>query len=335
MAVWFAQTNNGNINAAGMWNSNPAGGGTVLTWPPGSTDVLVANNKTVLVNVNTIVAELRNGTTGGATVGGLFQLNATGVSMTATNAYNERTAANSYIVITAAAGTTYFVGNVYAGSLVSTFGIAQTGTGTLIVTGNLYGGSGTTAYGGYNTSTGTINHTGNLYGGDGQNAHGLHNLSTGTVNHTGTAYGGSGTTARGASNNTGGTFAIVGNAIAGATNNGANNQGTGTLTISGYVEASTGSSGANNQAQGILQVGETRSASNGLGAVTGAFRFASATAAKTMPYTPDGQISMTVLDVAAIVPGAGDVRKGLVYGDGAYTGTLPLGRNRTSMAGRF
>jgi hypothetical protein len=44
---------------------------------------------------------------------------------------------------------------------------------------------------------------------------------------------------------------------------------------------------------------------------------------------------MTVLDVAAIVPAESDVRKGLIYGDGAYTGTLPLGRNRTSMAGRF
>jgi hypothetical protein len=44
---------------------------------------------------------------------------------------------------------------------------------------------------------------------------------------------------------------------------------------------------------------------------------------------------MTVLDVAAIVPAESDVRKGLVYGDGAYTGTLQLGRNRTSMAGRF
>jgi hypothetical protein len=83
-------------------------------------------------------------------------------------------------------------------------------------------------------------------------------------------------------------------------------------------------------------VGETRSASNGRPAVAGAFRYASTTAAKSMPYTAsEGQISMTVLDVAAIVPAESDVRKGLIYGDGAYTGTLPLGRNRTSMAGRF
>jgi hypothetical protein len=116
---------------------------------------------------------------------------------------------------------------------------------------------------------------------------------------------------------------------------GINNAAAGTLTLSGYAQASTGFAGANNAAQGILQVGETRSASNGRGAVTGAFRYASATAAKTMPYTPDGQISMTVLNVAALVPAESDVRSTVVYGDGAYTGALPLGRSRTSMAGRF
>jgi hypothetical protein len=45
---------------------------------------------------------------------------------------------------------------------------------------------------------------------------------------------------------------------------------------------------------------------------------------------------MTVLDVAAIVPAESDVRKGEVYGDGAYTGTyIPPAGKRTNMSRAF
>jgi hypothetical protein len=308
MATWYAQTDAANINAANMWNSLPAGGGTVLTWPPAVSDVLVANNKIVQVNVNTSVAELRNDATGGATAGGYYNYTVAGVSISAT-AY---ASSASYIWRNSVtSGTVYFVGDTYAGSGASTFGGQTSASGTVNVTGNIYGGSSSTSYGYVNGGTGSVlNHVGNAYGGSA--AAGIRTSTASTSTITGNAFGGD---------------------VAAAV--GFDNRLTGTVSISGYAQASTVAAGVNNLAQGVIQVGETRSASNGRPAVTGAFRFASATAAKTMPYTPDGQISMTVLDVAAIVPAESDVRKGLVYGDGAYTGALPLGRSRTSMAGRF
>jgi hypothetical protein len=331
VATWYAQATNTNINAANMWNSLPAGGGTVLPWPPAVGDVLVANGKTVTVNVSTIVTEVRNGTTGGATSGGVFRL-AASVSLTA-NVYCE---AGTECVSTIS-GTAYIVGNCYGGNGAGQRGAVTAGSGhALIITGNAYGGTGSDAHGiGVATSgTTSITLTGNAYGagGDGVNA----GTNATSVTITGGVYGSSTAgTRHGVRNQGTGTVTVTGNAEAGSTAAGASNTSTGTLTISGYAQASTTQPAVSNSAQGSVTVGETRSASNGLGAVTGAFRFASATAAKTMPYTPDGQISMTVLDVAAIVPAESDVRKGLVYGDGAYTGTLQLGRNRTSMTGRF
>jgi hypothetical protein len=333
MATWFAQTT-GNINAANQWNSNPGGGGTVLTWPPASGDVLVANGKIVTINVNTnlgAAGEIRNDTTGGATSGGYFQY-APGVSLTA-NVMSGNTA--SWCLLSAVSG--FLVGMVTGG--IGKSGVqVQNSSGTFAITGEVYGGSGTSGYGVNSlvSGSGVLTVTGNVTGGSGSICYGLNHESTGTVNITGNSTGANaGGSNRGVHNNAAGTINIIGNSISGAVNFGARNNSTGTLSISGFAQASSGAAGADNIAQGILQVGETRSASNGRGAVTGAFRFASATAAKDMPYTPDGQISMTVLDVAAIVPAESDVRKGLIYGDGAYTGTLPLGRNRTSMAGRF
>jgi hypothetical protein len=335
MATWFAQTNTANINSANMWNSNPAGGGTVLTWPPASGDVLMANGKTVYVNANTnlgATGEVRNDTTGGATAGGFFQMQTTGVSLTS----SIPAAGQGAVVVQCLTNgiTVYIVGNI---THVSGFSCVRNGgTGTINITGTVN----STVQAITNGSTGTINITGDLTCiGAGGGSYAVDNGVGGTVNVTGTAtFAGSG--AASVMQNRGiGTFNHTGNCLhstgSTGTRGAAYNSGTGTLTVSGYVLACNTGPGAENTAQGILQVGETRSASNGRGAVTGAFRYASATAAKDMPYTADGQISMSVLDVAAIVPAESDVRKSVIYGDGAYTGTLQLGRNRTSMAGRF
>jgi hypothetical protein len=333
VATWFAQTT-GIINAANMWNSNPGGGGTVLTWPPASGDVLVANGKTVTINVNTDLGstgEIRNDTTGGATAGGHFTPS-NSTSLTA-NMPTGGQAATLYQYN--GSGTVSMVGNITSvgGTPQNQLCVRNNNVGTINITGNIN--SSLTAVA--NGNIGTINITGTITSTGAAGTFAVDNAVGGTVNVTGTVTNSGTSTATGFQNRGVGTINLTGNAI----HNGAGTRGciynssTGTATVSGFVQASNTGPGAENTAQGILQIGETRSASNGLGAVTGAFRFASATAAKTMPYTPDGQISMTVLDVAAIVPAVGDVRKGLVYGDGAYTGTLQLGRNRTSMAGRF
>lgn len=281
MAVWYA-TGNGNINSVGRWNSAANGSGSTLTWPAAADDVLMANGRTVTVNVNTAVAEVRTDTAHGATVGGTFTLS-NGIALTA-NAYMG-SSGSSVISFSAASGT--LTGNFYGGPGSGSYGILVTGTGTLTITGNVYSGpAGST------------------------NCHGAYNNAGSTIN-------------------------ITGNAISLGGGFGVNNNGAGTITVSGYVEASTAIAGANNAAQGILQVGETRTASNGRGAVTGAFRFASATAAKHLPIIAGSQKTLSVLDVAALVPAVEDVRATVKYGDGAYTGTLALNRKRLSMAGRF
>lgn len=281
MAVWFATTN-GTINSVGRWNSLPNGTGTTLTWPAAADDVLMANGRTVTINVDTVVAEVRTDTANGATVGGTFNL-INGVSLTA-NVYMG-TSGTGCITFSAASG--FLIGNLYGGPGSGSSAVFITGTGTLNVTGNAYSGpSGS------------------------NNCHGIRNTSTGTVT-------------------------LTGNAISLGGGTGVANEGTGSITVSGYAEASTAVSGANNTAQGTLTVSETRSASNGRGAVTGAFRFASATAAKSLPIIAGSQRTLSVLDVAALVPAVEDVRAGVVYGDGAYTGTLALQRKRITMAGRF
>lgn len=355
MATWFA-TAAGNINSAGRWNSAADGSGTTLTWPPAAGDVLMANNKgTITINVSTdlgATGQVRNDAANGATAGGSFTLNA-GLTLTA---HVFGGGANQCVL--SSSGNSTIIGNVTGGNQGSNFyGVRMNGvrTGeTLTIIGNVTGGSATSAYGVSNDSSAlTVLIVGNVTSGTGSGAVGVWALGTGTINITGAVTGATqravvnnalatinitgdvtAGSANGVRNQTGGTINITGNAIAAATA-AAENLAAGTLTVSGYAQASTEAAALNNVAQGILQVGETRSASNGRGAVTGAFRYTSATAAKSMPYTTDGQISMTVIDVAAIVPAVGDVRKGLVYGDGAYTGTLPLGRNRTSMSGRF
>jgi hypothetical protein len=285
-----------------MWNSAPNGSGTVLTWPPAADDRLVANGKVVFLNVNVTVASIHTDTTGGATTGGQFHYNMAGVTLTAN--ITGHTAPGIVIRVILASGTVNFVGTLEGGA----------GTGIYITSG----------------ANATVNITGNL---GTKNALYIDGTSATQVNIVGDIANVTNTCVD--LRSTGATsVTVTGNAIAGS-GLALTNAQSGTVTVSGYAQASGTHAAINNVAQGILQVGETRSASNGRGAVTGAFRFASATAAKTMPYTPDGQISMTVLDVAAIVPAESDVRKGLVYGDGAYTGTLPLGRSRISMAGRF
>ena len=88
MAVYYAQAT-ANINAANVWNTAANGSGTYITHGDlVSGDVLMANNRTITVNVDTNLGgtgQVRNDTTGGATAGGFFDL-AAGITLTA-NAY--------------------------------------------------------------------------------------------------------------------------------------------------------------------------------------------------------------------------------------------------------
>lgn len=348
MATWFAQTT-GNINAANMWNSIPAGGGTVLTWPAASGDVLVANNRTVTVNVSTnlgTTGQVRNDATGGATDGGYFVIN-NGVSLTA-NVYAGSTVNGA--VRLALNAVVYIVGNSYGGTAANAYGI-QVSSGTANITGNAYGGTGSGCHGVY-ANGGTLNHigdglgglgcagiqlagavtactiTGDMTGGGATNGFGLAlSSNTPTINHTGNAIGG--TVAPGASN-AGAlqTYNLTGNAIAGSGSLafGVTNTAAGAVNVSGYAQATDTAPAVNNSGQGVVSIGETRSASNGRGAVSGAFRYASATALVHKQIAADGSV-LTMKPVTAFtLPSEETVRNGVAYG-GDKVGTL-TGCNR-------
>lgn len=313
MAVWFARKSSVNINAANVWNSAADGSGSWLTWPPANNDVLMANGYTSIVfNVNASVAQIRTDTANGAAAGGSFQYTTSGVSVTGTLYAGSSV---NYAVYIGNGGTYYWVGDVYAGSGSSWRGIMiDAGSVTLHVTGNVYGGSGSNAHAIDVVRAGsTCNLTGTATGGTGAAACGIFNTNTGTVNLTGTATGGAGPTADGARNFSTGTVTVIGNAIA-ATAAGLRNGAGGTSTVTGYTQASATESGAINAAQGILEVGETRSASNGFGAVTGAFRYASASALIHKPIAADGS-TLTMKPVSAFtLPVEATVRNGVSYG---------------------
>lgn len=322
MAVWFA-TANGNINSAGRWAANPDGSGAVLTWPPASGDVLIVNGKLVTVNVNTNLGstgQVRSDTTGGATSGGYFTL-ANGVSLTA-NVFSG--AGGNCVFSNAASG--FIVGQINGGTGTASYAVNYQGTGTLTITGDVNGGTATSALGVYNHTTGgTIDITGSLRS-TFVNAPAIQNFGAGIINLTGDAIGCSvsGTNAATIRNSSTGTINITGN-VSADSGSSIQNESSGTVTVSGYAQASTTASAISNSAQGVVSVGETRSASNGRGAVIGAFRYASATAAKSLPIVAGTQKTLSVLDVAALVPVEANVKSNVVYGDGAYTGTLTSG----------
>jgi hypothetical protein len=362
MAVWFARQT-ANINAANVWNAASDGSGAWLTWPPAAGDILMCNSFTLTVNVDVLLGptgELRNDNANGATAGGYF---AVGSTRTITgNVYAGSTGIRCLQGVNSSSNIT-LTGNAYGGTATNVYGV-NLSAGTLTMVGNAYGGTATGAAGvyctagtfvftgnGYGDATGaatgiqlsgtltTVTITGDMYGGGVTNAFGL-GMSSGTptINMTGNAYGG--TVAPGVSNAAvQQTFNLTGNAIAGTGSAafGVTNAAAGVVSVSGYAQATNTVSAVSNSGQGVVTIGETRSASNGRGAVVGAFRYASATAAKSMPYTvSEGQIGMTVLDVAAIVPAESDVRLSVVYGDGTYTGTyIPPPAKKTNMSRAF
>ena len=324
MATWFAQFNN-NINTANMWNSVPAGGGTVLTWPPATNDILVANNRTVTINVNTHVAQVRNDTTGGATSGGSFTLSTAGASLTANiTGGGAGGTTGGCVRVGNTTGTVYIVGTIRGSDTTNNrFGVSCTGNGTLQVTGSINSGA---ASSGLNVTSGnrTLNITGDIT-----------SASALTSDHSGirlAAAGAPSLTVTGNATGGTGTSAIFCGDVPKA------------VALTGYAQGgssafSLGAAIYDETILGDTVVGSTRSGSDGTPGVYGPYRYASATLATDIAWIAGTQKTLSVLDVAALVPAEADVRAGVVYGDGAYAGEYAVsvsgGRKVTTMAGRF
>lgn len=248
MATYYARKT-GNINAADVWATTPAGTAAAVTFASG--DILVANSFTVTVNVSTNLGstgEVRNDATGGATAGGSFTL-ADGVTLTA-NIFAGSTGTACVNQTGATSGT--IVGNARGGTSVNSgHGINKTSSGTLDITGNMTGGS-AALQNGLSMTAGTVNLTGNMTGGSSasggaQNTAGLV-ISGGTLNVlSGTATGGTVNSVNGLYVS-GGTVNFTGNAVGSSTaalttSHGITNAGTGTVTLNGNATGGNQSSG--------------------------------------------------------------------------------------------
>ena len=324
MATYFARKT-GNINAADVWATTPSGTASNLFPSFTNADVLMANSFTIIVNVNTTVAEVRTDTTGGATVGGGVTLNE-GVTLT-----------GNIIFGTSGSGTyngtfpnsATLVGNITANSGRFTHG----GTGVLNITGNLTGGTGSNAPAVYVTSNGILNVTGNVTGGSSASGYGIWNQGAGTINVTGNSTGGSGSP--GIYNQITGTCTI-GQCIGGTGSFGAINASTGTIRLTRAVGNAYGpgntaglaaAPGAANLGLGVIEIEQIEFGTLGQVPITGTgIRLKKANSNVAVFNFCDTAGSKTLIDATqnAAMPAASNVRSGLSYAGGAATGTLAV-----------
>ena len=267
MATYYARKA-GNINAADVWATTPAGTAAAVTFASG--DVLVANSFTVTVNVSTDLGstgELRNDNINSATAGGLFTL-ADAVTLTA-NIFAGSTGTACVNQTGTASGT--IAGNSRGGtSLSGGHGISKASTGSLSVTGNMTGGL-TGGQNGISISAGIVNLTGNITGGPSGSGGATNTagvvLSGGTLNVlSGTATGGTSNGVAGLYVS-GGTVNFTGNAVGSST--------MGVTTAPGIMQAGVGTVTLNgnaiggNQSSGGGGTGITNSSLNGMVIING------------------------------------------------------------------
>lgn len=211
-ATDYYATADAEITTAELWDTNPAGGGTDLTWASlADGDVLYANNHAITI---------------------ANDIGSASVTATLTTAAGTGTAGGSFTfnINTTAAKTLYT--NVTAGT---TPGLIVTGAGAgadtteLTIIGNITGGSSATAYGVRLEHTlGNIPITGTITGGEGTSSHGIHSASAGKFAVTGNAT--AGTVGAGINSASTSVFNVAGNCTGSGTSNGAAGCNCGTST---------------------------------------------------------------------------------------------------------
>lgn len=355
MPTYFARSS-GNINGA-IWATTPTGTAGAVTFDP--SDILVSNSFTITVNVSVTVTQVTNTTTGGATAGGVFQLQ-NGVTLSAAVFGGTATCVSSGL---ASGSSASIVGNVSVEANGTAAGtVANNSSGTLNITGAVsYGGASNSCSAVLNSSTGIINIVGNVSfpaNTGGSQPSPVINISSGTINITGNVTGAFSANGVGAVDNRGalGTVNITGNVTGGGSNTayGATNTSTGTLSIVGTVTAgsATNSEGARNTSSGTLAINGTLQATNSSPAVTGSagliyltgpflcasngrvanaatiWRWNSTLNPTTFIQIPTSDLSTTrnfvTPDNVTGMPAASNVRSGVSYASGALTGTCAV-----------
>jgi len=220
---YYAQAD-AEITTAELWDTNPAGGGTDLTWANlQDGDVLYANNHAITITndigSSSVTATLTTAA-GTGTAGGSFTFNIN--TTDAKTLYTNVTAGTTPGLIVTGAGagadTTELtiIGNLTGGSASSAYGVRlEHTTGNIIITGATTGGAGNSSHGISSASAGKFALTGNATGGASGN--GINSASNSVFSVTGNCVGASGT-GRGvgcACYTTGGSCTVTGNLING------------------------------------------------------------------------------------------------------------------------
>lgn len=287
--------------ATGNWSNTATWDGGTL---PGAGDVVRPNGFTVTIDQSITVGELTDDALAPAVQGGSFVLSASNITLTC-NIMKRGSLSTVLLQVNNPANNTTIIGNIEAFVSLNCANIASTGITNII--GNV-----TSRTGNQNAvitlnlsaTSGTVNITGNVISlGTSPSNSGATVMLTGnmTVNMSGTISGGSVGVAGGA--------AFVNLSAAGIL--------TGNITaIAGTLTPAIWNSSLNNNI-----VINSATFADGVSPIRGAVRFT--TVSPTVTVILSTLSTLTLTDPSATNPPAeADVRDGVIYGGGAYEGTL-------------
>lgn len=155
MAIYYARKT-GNVNATDVWATTPTGAAGNFFSSFTNQDILMANNFTITLNVNTTVLEVRNDASNSATAGGGFTLSDSvtlsadiygnlavtysGNTSATINGSVQTTVTNGITVYMAGAGTLYINGVLGPSRHTNAECVRHASAGSLIFTGTVYAG---------------------------------------------------------------------------------------------------------------------------------------------------------------------------------------------------
>jgi hypothetical protein len=348
----------GNWSAGATWGGGaaPPDGEGHNIYSNGFTVTIDQNVNVNLISNAAITASFVGGGTSAA-VAGTFNLN-DGFTVTSTSITGGANAAPT-ILYSGTTSASIISGTITAGTIGGQHAIRNSGSGTLNITGNCngLGSSGNAGHAVYLSSAGTINITGNLTGGSGSSGTdslggtAVVNKGVGTINVVSGNVTGTVNPNHGLANISTGVVNIQnGNVTSTGAGNGVFQNAAGTLLVNGNVTASASAIGINASAGTVTVVGNC-TATNGFNAISnngtvkasGSFIYSSngtlpisaprilLDTTPTLAYTRyalngiGSYVDMFTADNTIFgSPAATDVRSGVVYANGNYTGRLTV-----------
>lgn len=287
--------------ATGNWSNTATWDGGTL---PTSGDDVRPNGFTVTIDQNITVQELTDNALAPAVQGGIFQVTATGITITS-NVVKRGTTNTGLLTIQSGANNTTLIGDVNHVSGIQGQTVNILNTGVTNITGNC---ACTASNNGIytilcNATSGTLNFNGNVTSNGTSPSLGaaLELAGNMTINFTGTITGASTGAAGGAAfKNTSLSGILTGNVSV----------------IAGTINPAIWNASANNNI-----VINSATFADGISPIRGAVRFS--TVAPTVTVILSNLSTLTLTDPSATNPPAeADVRDGIIYGGGAYEGTL-------------